>query len=154
MSTGGGKNGKGRPRDEGTGKFAPVALTEEHLRQLDALAAMYCTHEEIAAVLGISSDTLTRHHAERIEKGRSQGKASLRRAQFQSAIGVKAEYDVKGRVVRREQAPNITAQIWLGKQILGQTDKVDIMPPKPLHEMSDDELNAFKRQVGVTRRFN
>jgi hypothetical protein len=73
-----------------------------------------CTQVEICAVLGISEDTLTRriieHNIEGVsnfaglyEKHSHEGKASLRRAQW------KAAHD-----------GNVTMQIWLGKQLLGQ----------------------------------
>lgn len=74
--------------------------------QVEALARIHCTHEEMAAVLGCSTDTLTRRFADVIEKGRDQGKASLRRKQFELAM--------KG---------DRTMLVWLGKQVLGQRDK-------------------------------
>jgi hypothetical protein len=77
-----------------------------------------CTQVEICAVLGISEDTLTRriieHNIEGVsnfaglyEKHSHEGKASLRRAQWKAA-----------------QGGNVTMQIWLGKQLLGQRDQI------------------------------
>jgi AraC-like DNA-binding protein len=73
--------------------------------QVSTLAKIHCTYEEIAAVVGCSTDTLKRRFADCIQKGREEGKASLRRAQFKTALG-----------------GNATMQIWLGKQHLGQAD--------------------------------
>lgn len=70
-----------------------------------SLAEIHCTYDEISAVVGCSTDTLKRRFADLIEKGRQQGKTSLRRAQFKSALD-----------------GNVTMQIWLGKQHLEQTD--------------------------------
>lgn len=53
----------------------------------------------------VSKDTLDRNYAAPIEKGRELAKCSLRRMQFKSA-----------------EAGNVTMQIWLGKQLLGQKD--------------------------------
>ena len=75
------------------------------------LAQIMCTQSEIAAVLGVSLATLD-HDPEflRIHKeGMETGKASLRRMQWKSAEG-----------------GNVTSQIWLGKQYLGQRDKSEI----------------------------
>jgi AraC-like DNA-binding protein len=89
--------------------------------QVEKLAMMFCTNEEIADVLGCSSDTLVRRFAESLKKGRSHAKASLRRHQFKAA-----------------SAGNAALLIWLGKQHLGQTDKPvddsdDLLPvPKGL----------------------
>lgn len=77
-------------------------------RQIFKLASILCTDEEIAAVLDVSADTLTRRFAEALKRGRQVGKKSLRRKQFQLAM--------KG---------DRTMLIWLGKQHLGQTDKVE-----------------------------
>jgi transcriptional regulator with XRE-family HTH domain len=75
------------------------------------MAAMGCTVEEIAAELRISKRTLMRRQKdpkflESIERGKARGRATLRRLQWKSA-----------------NAGNVTAQIWLGKQLLGQRDQ-------------------------------
>lgn len=75
---------------------------------ISKLASIACTTEEIAIIAGVSKDTLERRFAAVIEKGRHNAKASLRRMQWKTAS--------KG---------NATMQIWLGKQHLGQTDKVE-----------------------------
>jgi AraC-like DNA-binding protein len=71
-----------------------------------ALARIHCTYDEIASVVGCSTDTLKRRFADLIEKGREEGKASLRRMQFKRAL-----------------EGNTTMLIWLGKQHLGQSDQ-------------------------------
>ncbi len=95
------KNKGGRPK------------IEIDLQQLEALAAINCTDEELAAILGVSTDTIGRRKqeegsgfAEVYKRGRGKGKTSLRRLQWEAAK--------KG---------NITMMIWLGKQLLGQKDK-------------------------------
>jgi len=70
-----------------------------------------CTQSEIAEVLGVSLSTLE-HDKEFLrihKKGIEAGKASLRRMQWKSAEG-----------------GNVTSQIWLGKQYLGQRDKQEL----------------------------
>jgi IS30 family transposase len=82
--------------------------------QLDKLCAIQCTKAEIADILGVSEDTIDRRCKEEHEcsfavyykKHQSHGKASLRRQQFKTAM--------KG---------NPTLLVWLGKQMLGQTDQ-------------------------------
>lgn len=69
------------------------------------LAKIHCTMEEIASVCSCSVDTLERRFADIIKKGKDEGKTSLRRKQWQLAEG-------GDRVML----------IWLGKQLLGQTD--------------------------------
>ena len=79
------------------------------------LAGIQCTDEEIAAGLGCSQDTLARGRKREpdldaaILEGRANGRMSLRRAQYQKALD-----------------GNPTMLIWLGKQILGQRERVDI----------------------------
>ena len=77
---------------------------------LGKLAQIQCTQEEIASVLGISVDTIQRDkHAMDIYRDKiRQGKASLRRLQFQAA-----------------KNGDRTMLVWLGKQYLGQTDRME-----------------------------
>jgi len=83
---------------------------------VDELCKIQCTGEEIADVLGCSYDTLERRckevHktacADYIKKKAAGGKSSLRRMQYKAAEG-----------------GNATMLIWLGKQYLGQSDKVE-----------------------------
>lgn len=69
------------------------------------LASLQCTNAEIAEVVGISEGALSRRFSKLIQKGKQQGKQSLRRAQWQKA------HDGDARM-----------QIFLGKQYLGQRD--------------------------------
>lgn len=83
---------------------------------VDSLIAIQCTKVEICGVLGMSDDTLSRHckekfqinYAEYYEQKSAVGKVSLRRRQWKSM-----------------EAGDRTMLIWLGKNILGQTDKVE-----------------------------
>lgn len=84
----------------------PLTKIDEEL--LAGLARIGCTDEEMALLLGCSSDTLTRRFAERIKKGRAEMKMSLRRQQ-----------------IKLMESGNATMAIWLGKQNLGQHDRVE-----------------------------
>jgi len=118
-------------------------------KQVEQLAAMQCTDEEIAAVLGVERSSISkRKKADKefftaYKKGKERGKASLRRMQFKAAEG-----------------GNATMLIWLGKQYLDQSDKTqqEISGPagKPvqmqvdLSSLSVEELrtlDAIQRKV-------
>jgi hypothetical protein len=74
----------------------------------EKLATIMCTQSEIAAILNVSLSDLE-HNPEFLrihKKGMEHGRASLRRMQYKAAEG-----------------GNVTAQIWLGKQYLGQKDR-------------------------------
>ena len=90
----------------------PIEINQE---QVTRLAAIGCTNEEIASVVGCSHDTLVRRFKELLAEGRLQGKASLRRKQFELAL-----------------SGNTTMLIWLGKQVLGQADKQEILQTGPI----------------------
>jgi hypothetical protein len=78
-------------------------------------SSLGCTSDEIASLLGIGRRTFYDHLEkdeglkEAIDEGRAQGRVTLRRLQWQQA-----------------HAGNPTMLIWLGKQLLGQRDKVDL----------------------------
>lgn len=86
-----------------------IVLTEELQRTLNLLGQLQCTYDEMQAYTGISASTLKKRPDMRavIVRGKEQGKTALRRAQFRNAI-------VHNSVVM---------QIWLGKQLLKQSDK-------------------------------
>jgi hypothetical protein len=94
-------------------KTEPIAATV--YEQVEKLASIGCTFEEIATVLGITPWQLSKRRKsdtefeQRIQKGLAHFKVSLRRMQYQAA-----------------QKGNVAMLIWLGKQVLGQTDKVDV----------------------------
>lgn len=82
---------------------------EVDLKQVQRLSAIMCTQEEIASVLSVSVDTLSRTpgFAEAYKSGKETGKASLRRLQW------------------RHAQTNPAMAIWLGKQYLGQSERAD-----------------------------
>ena len=95
-------------------------------RQFEELCQIQCTQTEIAAVLKMSVDTLENKVKEYYEgrlfsdvfaEKREGGKASLRRAQWQTAIG----------------SSNPVMQIFLGKNMLGQADKQEISLEADVH---------------------
>ena len=85
---------------------------EFDLRQVEELGRIQSTQAELAAVLGCHVDTVKDRlkndpeFSTAFEKGVESGRSSLRRLQWKSAVG-----------------GNITMQIWLGKQYLGQQDR-------------------------------
>lgn len=93
---------------------------------------MQCTQEEIASFFKVSVSTIKRLAAtpevrDILDRGAALGRISLRRQQF-----------------RLLKAGSVPMAIWLGKQILGQRDKVDTTlrtpPGEPLRietEISD-----------------
>ena len=97
-----------------TGKPGPDPYQVDPAK-MEALGRINCTHEEIAAVLGMSVRTFRERLSESeelrslLEKARDEGKASLRRVQWKSAL-----------------AGDKTMMIWLGKQYLKQADKHEI----------------------------
>lgn len=87
----------------------PIIVLEE----LEKLCRLQCTQEEIAAFFGITVSAVEKagrkkKYRDVMERGRSEGRMSLRRAQFKLAC----------------EEGNATMQIWLGKQLLGQQDKI------------------------------
>ncbi len=75
-------------------------------KQVEQLASFGCTNKEIASFFGCSADLLEKSYSEFLTKGRDKGKIKLRQLQWRSA-----------------EKGNTSMQIWLGKQLLGQTDQ-------------------------------
>ena len=79
-------------------------------KQIETAASIGCTQDEIAVLVGCSVRTIqTRtdlHDA--YERGMAKMRTSLRRMQWKKAC-----------------EGNVTMMIWLGKQVLGQKDRVE-----------------------------
>lgn len=76
--------------------------------QVRKLAMINCSYAEIAAVVGCNESTLTRRFAQVIKEGREQGRSSLKRMMWEAA-----------------QKGNTAMLIFLSKQLLGYSDKVE-----------------------------
>lgn len=97
----------------GKGKKPMLALTEDGEKYIEKMFGMNCSTEEVAADLGISSKVLLNSaNRDRVERARIRG-----HERFLTEI--------------RQQQRNILKRgdsrmaIWLGKQYLGQSDKVE-----------------------------
>lgn len=88
---------------------------EFDLKQVEKLAMLQCTYDELAAFFDCSKDTIINRMKDdesfsaAYKSGLEKGKMSLRRLQWRAA-----------------ESGNVTMLIWLGKQHLGQTDKQDV----------------------------
>ena len=114
------------------------------LVELERLCMMQCTDEEIAAWFGVTTRTIERRRknpkfAEVMDRGKAKGRISVRRQQLKLL-----------------EAGNATMGVWLGKQILGQTDEVrhevngkfvgiNVILPRAI------ELNPAAARFGVVR---
>lgn len=111
------KKSKSRRRSRKRGR--PHKQPQIPVRKIADLAAIGCTVNEIANLCELSKDTVERNYAALIDKGRGEGKERLRRMQWKSA-----------------ERGNTGMQIWLGKQILDQRDKQEIIETSdPLAEL-------------------
>ncbi len=96
-----------RTRKDGTpvkvgGTAVPMEIDENLVYELSRI---HCTTNEIAIICKCSGDTLERRFMDVMNLGRSEGKSSLRRKQYQVAM-----------------EGNTGMLIWLGKQILSQRE--------------------------------
>lgn len=100
------KRGRGRPEFE---------ITDEMKLRIRELARLQATDAEIAAELGVSLRCIEywkirrKDYVEWYRDGKNQGLVSLRRSMFRSAI----------------EEGNPTMMVWLSKNLLGYTDKIE-----------------------------
>ncbi len=98
--------------------------------QVLRLAMINCSYEEMAAVLDCDESTLTRRFAQVIRKGRSSGRMSLKRKQYEMAM--KGHYGMLK---------------WLGQQLLGQTIKQDVKETSEVTVHKSTERKQFIDEV-------
>ncbi|QDP59695.1 MAG: hypothetical protein Unbinned2990contig1001_15 [Prokaryotic dsDNA virus sp.] len=83
--------------------------------QIEQLASFGCTNTEMASFFGCSKSLLTKTYSTNIAKGRDKGKIRLRQLQWTAA-----------------KNGNVSMLIWLGKQVLGQTEKTEVSWENPV----------------------
>ena len=103
-----------------------------------ALARLGCTWEEIAGVLQIARGTFSarmkeKKYREAYDHGIAEGDVSIRRAQYDAAIGGKT-----------------AMLIWLGKNRLNQTDRIEQTTETTLN----DADGAGDRRAGAIARLS
>ena len=86
--------------------------------EVEKLAGYGCTNIEIADFFGCSSDLIEKSYSEFLRKGRADLKKRLRKAQIDTAV-----------------AGNPTMLVWLGKQMLNQTDRQEIEHIRPIEDV-------------------
>lgn len=86
-----------------------------HQRVMD-LAKDNCTIAEIATLMRMSANTLKEYYADDIETGRAVRRAGLRKRQTKVAMGEAEDKNL---------GPSKDMLIFLGKNELGQSDKVE-----------------------------
>jgi len=91
------KNKGGRPK---------LPISAEQVKQL---ASYGCSNGEIASFFSCDESVIRRRFAVNVKKGKNLGKTRLRQKQMAVALN-----------------GNVSMLIWLGKQMLGQTDKQDL----------------------------
>lgn len=101
--------------------------------QVKQLAQIGCSYPEMAAVLGCGQHTLIRRFANAVKKGKEHLKASLRRMQYKSA-----------------SEGSVAMQIWLGKQYLGQSEKMEVTN----NELMREEIEIIPRRGKQYERYS
>lgn len=92
-------------KDETTGPGRPkIEFTDDQKEIIIRMSEIFCSQEEIAYAMGVSRDVI-RKHLDLLDEGKARGRVKLRRAQMEKAL-----------------EGNPTMLIWLGKQLLGQSD--------------------------------
>lgn len=97
-------------------------------KQVEKLAALHCSVQEIAGFFECSRDTIERRFAAELTKGRASGKMKLRDMQWKAA-----------------EKGNVAMLIWLGKQYLDQQDKLEQQHTLTPDDSKDKSIESAER---------
>src|SRR5262245_54857105 len=120
------------------GRPPKLKLDDQTLDIISGLGRIHCTHSEAAAVLGVSRETFdkflgnNKRAMEAWRQGKEHGKSALRRTQFRLA------------------QTNAGMAIFLGKNLLGQTDQID-SNTTVTHTISVELAQLLKAEDGNSR---
>ena len=99
--------------------------------QVRKLAALHCTVDEMADIIGCGRDTIYRHYKEELDKGRAEGKMTLRTMQFKAARNGSA-----------------VMLVWLGKQHLNQQDQqVIVAVDDEEKRLSEEDVDSLLKKI-------
>lgn len=101
-------------------------------KEVEKLASFGCTDVEIAAFFSVSQSTVRDRLGPIVAKGRENGKVRLRKRQIEMALG-----------------GNVAMLIWLGKQMLGQQEKVEVKSEINTKLSMRKLLNSEKKYYAV-----
>jgi len=101
-------------------------------KQVFKLAIMGCRNTEIADMFDCSTDTIERRFAAELKRGRAQKNLRLRKIQH--------------RIANKGNAP---MAIWLGKQELGQQDRIEITTDKGAISDQIQDFNTHLKDQGL-----
>ena len=114
----------------------PRALLDINEEHVEDLARRCWTNVEIASHFGCNESTIRRRFAEAANRGRRDGQARLREKQMEVA-----------------HSGNPTMLVWMGKQILGQSDKqtVDTTVTRAASELDLAELERYRAAMAEAK---
>lgn len=92
-------------------------------REVEKLASLWCSINEMADYFNVPINTFKYNFIDVIKKARADTRRTLRQAQIKVAL-----------------SGNVTMLIWLGKNILGQSDAPEELESEP--EMTREEIDA------------
>jgi hypothetical protein len=113
------------------------APTDESRKQVETMAGLLLPHDDIAAILGISDETLRKHYRAELGVGRAKGNLAI-----------------SDRLHKKAKDGNIAALIFLAKVRLGWSEKIKVEnsgpdggPLKVYMSMTEEELAKHLAQL-------
>lgn len=101
-----------------------VCFTDEQMQEIERLALLNCNSNTIAEAVGVAVNTLKRHCGRKLKYWWARYRVNLRESQDR----------------HRETSPDMAK--FLGKNVLGQTDKQIIINEKPIDIVPEAEKEA------------
>ena len=113
------------------------APTDESRKQVETMAGLLLPHDDIAAILGISDETLRKHYRAALGVGRAKGNLTI-----------------TDRLHKKAKDGNIAALIFLAKVRMGWSEKIKVEntgadgePLKVYMSMTEEELAKHLAQL-------
>ena len=97
---------------------------------IEKLAAVGCSDKDNAYIMKCSVDTINRRFQEYLDAGRARGRTRLRNKQYEVAM-----------------SGNTAMLIWLGKQMLGQSDRQEVKTSGTISSVTEVVIGGYKEIV-------
>ena len=93
--------------------------TAELARQIEQMASLGLTRDEIAQIVGLGRTAVGKHYKTQLKAGVVKSKVAILNSGYRMAVGAEAVFDAKGNKVRDEVKPDKSVLIFMMKARCG-----------------------------------
>jgi hypothetical protein len=130
----------------------PYEVTEEKRRQVRELAGLQISQQEIADVMGVSADTIQRHHREDFDQGRAAFALKMRKHAFNLALGELKDPDDPSKGYKAHFTPDRDMTKFVMRSQFGWEDSVKVATRAEIRQAAQRGADPYSPHDGGSEK--